>query len=64
MTKTQTPTPEPVPVAANFDALVDTWFVDHFHNRAPAVDHYAYNLAFAAAQDLKKRLAALPNVTS
>lgn len=52
---------EPTPTT---DALIDTWFREHFCDRSPAVEPDAYNIAYAAAQDLKKRLAAHPSTTS
>ena len=48
----------PAPVSPA-DQAVDAWFVAHFHNRSPAIDHEAYNIVYTALQDLKQRLATL-----
>lgn len=39
--------------------LVDEWFAKHFHSRGPSLDVTAYNIAYAAKEDLKIQLAAL-----
>lgn len=53
----QPPTPAPAaPVAAPTDALVDQWWNDHFPGSAIAQVTAAWNVAFAAKEDLKQRL--------
>lgn len=39
------------------DAIVDAWFADTFHGLGPRLDEFLYNHAFAAAAELKRRLA-------
>jgi hypothetical protein len=41
----------------DFDALVERWWNDHFPGSAAARDTAAWNVAFAAKEELKRRLA-------
>ncbi len=47
--------PKPAPAS---DAIVDQWFVDHFHNHGPAIPVELSNHFIAAKEKLKKLLAA------
>jgi hypothetical protein len=48
--------PAPAPPAPPTDALVEQWWRDHFPGSAVAQATAAWNVAFAAKEDLKQRL--------
>ena len=53
-------TPAPVPLPPdNHDALVERWWNDHFPGSPVASLTAAWNHAFAAKEELKRRLAGL-----
>ena len=52
-----TPAPAPEPPAADRDALVERWWTDHFPGSPVAQSTAAWNHAFAAKEELKRRLA-------
>ena len=51
------PTPVPEPSPTPHDALVERWWNDHFPGSPVAALTAAWNHAFAAKEDLKRRLA-------
>jgi len=57
-TETAPPAPDPI------EALVERWWADHFPGSPVAQVTQAWNHAFAAKQDLKRRLAAFRNETA
>lgn len=52
----QAPPPAPAAAPAPTDALVEQWWSDHFPGSAVAQVTAAWNVAFAAKEDLKQRL--------
>jgi hypothetical protein len=46
-----------VPSSAAYEALVERWWADHFPGSPVAVMTAAWNHAFAAKEELKRRLA-------
>ncbi|WP_207000741.1 hypothetical protein [Trinickia mobilis] len=40
-------------------ALIDQWFVDHFHNAITSRDTEIFNYCQSAKEELKRRVAAL-----
>jgi len=64
--KPETPTvaaspPAPIAIQA-IDGAIEAWWSDHFPGSAVARDTAAWNVAFTAKEDLKRRLAALSGV--
>ena len=47
------------PARETVEALIDRWFVDHFHGSPIATVTEHFNRVRQAADDLKRRLAAL-----
>jgi hypothetical protein len=55
--KAALPALAPEPPAASHDALVERWWNDHFPGSPVAALTTAWNHAYAAKEDLKRRLA-------
>ncbi|MFZ2004894.1 MAG: hypothetical protein WAV02_07390 [Stellaceae bacterium] len=54
--KAATPAPAPDQPSTLHDALVERWWNDHFPGSPVAATTAAWNHAFAAKEDLKRRL--------
>ena len=57
--KAAAPALAPEPPPAGHDALVERWWNDHFLGSPVAASTAAWNHAFAAKEELKRRLAGL-----
>lgn len=57
--KAAMPVPAPSPLPGHHDALVERWWNDHFPGSPVAALTAAWNHAYAAKEDLKRRLASL-----
>ena len=57
------PEPSPDPQTTPHDALVERWWADHFPGSPVAALTAAWNHAYAAKEDLKRRLSS-PNRAS
>ena len=57
--KAAAPATMPEPLLADHDALVERWWNDYFPGSPVAAQTAAWNHAFAAKEELKRRLACL-----
>jgi hypothetical protein len=54
----------PPDASGSIDALIERWWAEHFPGSPVSQVTQAWNHAFAAKQDLKRRLAAFRNETA
>ena len=54
----------PPDASGGIDALIERWWAEHFPGSPVSQVTQAWNHAFAAKQDLKRRLAAFRNETA
>ena len=56
MSEVTEPAPHAAPEPSRVAAIIDAWFVEHFHNSPVARATEAFNHARAALEHLKRRL--------